>query len=82
MTTDRGCDNCYYSYFDGKAYPCSLCIRGITREDKWQPSLKTKEDVERREAWKGADDEYERAVEQMEHDMLYEPTYNPEDGSM
>lgn len=29
-----------------------------------------------------ADDEYERAVEQMEYDMLYEPTYNPEDGSM
>ena len=32
-------------------------------------------------ALKGADD-YERATEQMEHDMLYEPTYNPEDGSM
>lgn len=32
-------------------------------------------------ALKGADD-YERAIEQMEHDMLYEPTYNPEDGSM
>jgi len=32
-------------------------------------------------ALKGADD-YERAIEQMEHDMLYEPTYNSEDGSM
>ena len=33
---------------------------------------------------KGADDDrdYERAIEQMEHDMLYELTYNPEDGSM
>ena len=31
--------------------------------------------------WKGADD-YERAIEQMEHDMLYEPTYNSKDGSM
>ena len=30
---------------------------------------------------KGADD-YERAIEQSEHDMLYEPTYNSEDGSM
>lgn len=30
---------------------------------------------------KGADD-YERAIEQAEHDMLYEPTYNSEDGSM
>lgn len=26
--------------------------------------------------------DYERATEQMEHDMLYEPTYNSEDGSM
>ena len=26
--------------------------------------------------------EYERASEQREHDILYEPTYNPEDGSM
>ena len=33
-------------------------------------------------ALKGADDEYERAVEQVEHDALYEPTYNSEDGSM
>lgn len=35
-------------------------------------------------AYKEADDnrDYERAVEQMEYDMLYEPTYNPEDGSM
>lgn len=33
------------------------------------------------EPWKGADD-YERAIEQSEHDMLYEPTYNSEDGSM
>ena len=37
----------------------------------------------RNKVWrlKGADD-YERAIEQMEHDMLYEPTYNSEDGSM
>jgi hypothetical protein len=26
--------------------------------------------------------DYELATEQMEHDTLYEPTYNPEDGSM
>lgn len=30
---------------------------------------------------KGSDD-YERAIEQTEHDMLYEPTYNSEDGGM
>ena len=39
---DKGCDNCYYTYFDEKAYPCSLCIRGIERTDQWQPSKKTK----------------------------------------
>lgn len=26
--------------------------------------------------------DYERAVEQLEHDMLYEPTFNQDDGSM
>jgi tRNA(Ile2) C34 agmatinyltransferase TiaS len=31
---------------------------------------------------KETDRDYERAVEQLEHDMLYEPTYNPDDGSM
>lgn len=40
--TEKGCDNCYYSYFDERAYPCSLCIRGIERTDQWQPSKKTK----------------------------------------
>ena len=28
------------------------------------------------------DCDYERAVEQLEHDMLYEPTFNQDDGSM
>ena len=42
--TEKGCDNCYYSYFDERAYPCSLCIRGIERTDLWQPSKKTKAD--------------------------------------
>ena len=42
----KGCDNCYYSYFDEKAYPCSLCIRGIERTDKWMPSKKTKAEIQ------------------------------------
>lgn len=42
--TEKGCDNCYYTYFDERAYPCSLCIRGIERTDQWQPSKKTKAD--------------------------------------
>lgn len=28
------------------------------------------------------DRDYEHAVEQLEHDMTFDPTYNPEDGSM
>lgn len=28
------------------------------------------------------DVEYQRQIEQLEHDILYEPTFNPEDGSM
>ena len=44
--TEKGCDNCYYSYFDEKAYPCSLCIRGIERTDMWQPSKKTKAEAQ------------------------------------
>lgn len=28
------------------------------------------------------DTDYEQAVAQLEHDIRYEPTYNPEDGSM
>lgn len=31
---------------------------------------------------KETDYDYERAVEQLEHDMLYEPTFNPDDGSV
>lgn len=44
---EKGCDNCYYTYFDEKAYPCSLCIRGIERTDQWQPSKKTKTDYKK-----------------------------------
>lgn len=28
------------------------------------------------------DFDYQRAIEQLEHDILYEPTFNPDDGSM
>lgn len=31
---------------------------------------------------KETDCDYEKAVEQLEHDMLYEPTFNQDDGSM
>ena len=28
------------------------------------------------------DCDYQRAIDQLEHDILYEPTFNPDDGSM
>ena len=38
MNEERiGCEFCYYEYFDGKAYPCSMCIRGEERTDKFEP---------------------------------------------
>ncbi len=37
MDEQKGCQFCYYEYFDGKAYPCSMCIRGEERTDKFEP---------------------------------------------
>ena len=58
---------------------CSVCGEEITIDplnDNFCPNcgadLKTKE----------TDYDYERAVEQLEHDMLYESTFNQDDGSM
>lgn len=34
---EPGCDTCYYELFDENAYPCSMCIRGYERIDKFQP---------------------------------------------
>lgn len=39
MDNDKGCVNCYYQAFHECAYPCSVCIRGKTREDMWRPAL-------------------------------------------
>ena len=32
----KGCDNCYYLRLDKELYPCSMCIRGMERTDKWR----------------------------------------------
>lgn len=37
---EPGCDICYYKSFDENAYPCSMCIRGYERTDKFQPKIK------------------------------------------
>lgn len=37
---EKGCDNCYYESFDSKAYPCSICIRGVERQDMWKEKIR------------------------------------------
>lgn len=37
--TEHTCENCYYRYFDSKAYPCSMCVCGEERKDMWQPKI-------------------------------------------
>ena len=37
---EPGCDTCYYESFDENAYPCSMCIRGYERTDRFQPKIK------------------------------------------
>lgn len=34
---EHTCEFCYYEHFDGKAYPCSMCVCGEEREDMFQP---------------------------------------------
>lgn len=65
---------------DNGAYMCSKCKTGM-----WEikPSIyhycpNCGADMRTKET----DCDYERAVEQLEHDMLYEPTFNQDDGSM
>lgn len=62
-----------------KVYLCSNCedyeAWGETEKTPYCPNCGARMEV---------DDirDYEAAVEQMEHDILYEPTYNPDGGSM
>ena len=35
--TEHTCQFCYYEYFDGRAYPCSMCGCGEERKDMFMP---------------------------------------------
>lgn len=37
VNDDRSCPNCYYEWFDDKAYPCSRCIHNKPTEDMFVP---------------------------------------------
>lgn len=34
---EHTCEFCYYEDFDLFAYPCSMCVKGYERIDKFQP---------------------------------------------
>ena len=68
----------------GVNYMCDKCgfittaIQDHFGQYRWCPSCGA--DMRKEESEE--DHDYERAVDQMIHNILYEPTYNPEDGSM
>lgn len=66
------CDQCGNSYIVGFNVPYEHWIDNRNYCEKCGADMRTKE----------TDCDYERAVEQLEHDMLYEPTFNKDDGSM
>ena len=37
--SEHFCENCYYENFLPITYPCSMCIRGYKRTDKWAPKI-------------------------------------------
>lgn len=57
-------------------WECSNCHKEEIRTTDFCP--KCGADIRTKET----DCDYERAVDQLEHDMLYEPTFNQDDGSM
>lgn len=34
---EHTCQLCYYEYFDGRTYPCSMCVCGEEHKDMFQP---------------------------------------------
>lgn len=74
------CEECKYHSVDGYTHFCD------SRKGKRKTVRISKEDAEKDIDCVWADEEedykYEHAIENLEHDILYEPTFNLEDGSM
>ena len=69
MSKEHDCYNCMHGWIDDQlGIPFCHCQDTCQQWDLWEPK-----DEQR---------EYEAATEMMEHNTQYEPTYNPEDGSM
>ena len=59
-----------------KKYTCSNC-QSVVEERRTNFCPYCGAHMEERKG-----DEYDLAIEQLQHDMTFEPTFNPEDGSM
>ena len=68
---DDGSRNPWYSYIDQCRAHMNMVLAWMPLPEPYA-GKRTKE----------TDCDYERAVEQLEHDILYEPTFNQDDGSM
>lgn len=68
----------YSDNYGHSSYFCSRCGTQEYKPSGFCPNCGA--DMRKEESEEDYD--YERAVDQMEHDILYEPTYNPDDGSM
>lgn len=66
-------EHCLYKNCSSNEYPCVLCCKGIDKYDMWKSARMKEADNIR---------DYEAAIEQIEYNILYESTYNPDDGSM
>lgn len=70
MNDTKSCDTCWYEYFDERAYPCSMCIRGAVRTDMFMPKGRQT----KAEQTKPIDDEEQFC---REHKCTY---YRPQEG--
>lgn len=43
INDDHSCPNCYYEWFDDKAYPCSRCIHNKPSENMFRPKLRAEQ---------------------------------------
>ena len=78
---DNGLDSIGFMGIEYRLQKCSNCGETIAKAPMQRlPNFCSNCGADMRT--KETDRGYERSVEQLEHDMLYEPTYNPDDGSM
>ena len=62
-------------------HECSACGDSFTTSDTYGMYYCSNCGADMRGEICGCDVDYEQAVTQLEYDIQYEPTYNPEDGS-